>query len=168
MSPSERQGEGKPELREAWSLASDEEIVSAAFPEQSDFSNEALAAVYREFVRRGLSVPERPGEHPPDHPGPPTRFSMGVRAFGVYCATSSVWCALLAATGILTLWGWGVTWALVFLGIILPPGLLAIWYMLRWCGRYQPDPEGHTHCGRCGYILRGLREPRCPECGTRI
>ena len=25
-----------------------------------------------------------------------------------------------------------------------------------------------TRCRRCGYILRGLAEPRCSECGERI
>lgn len=25
-----------------------------------------------------------------------------------------------------------------------------------------------TRCRRCGYILRGITEPRCPECGERI
>jgi hypothetical protein len=24
------------------------------------------------------------------------------------------------------------------------------------------------HCLKCGYILKGLREPRCPECGQSI
>ena len=24
-------------------------------------------------------------------------------------------------------------------------------------------PDGHTRCGKCGYILKGLREPRCPR-----
>jgi hypothetical protein len=28
--------------------------------------------------------------------------------------------------------------------------------------------DGYTRCGRCGYILEGLKEPRCPECGHRI
>jgi len=28
------------------------------------------------------------------------------------------------------------------------------------------SPE--TRCRRCGYILRGISEPRCPECGERI
>jgi len=23
-------------------------------------------------------------------------------------------------------------------------------------------------CRKCGYILRGISEPRCPECGERI
>ncbi len=30
-------------------------------------------------------------------------------------------------------------------------------------------PAGReTRCRRCGYILRGISEPRCPECGERI
>lgn len=28
--------------------------------------------------------------------------------------------------------------------------------------------DGETRCRSCGYILRGLTEPRCPECGERI
>src|SRR5262245_24384496 len=28
--------------------------------------------------------------------------------------------------------------------------------------------EDQTRCRQCGYILRGLTEPRCPECGERI
>ena len=28
--------------------------------------------------------------------------------------------------------------------------------------------HGETRCRKCGYILRGLIEPRCPECGERI
>ena len=29
-------------------------------------------------------------------------------------------------------------------------------------------PDGNTYCGSCGYILKGLTEPRCSECGTPI
>lgn len=29
-------------------------------------------------------------------------------------------------------------------------------------------PANETRCRKCGYILRGLSEPRCPECGERI
>jgi hypothetical protein len=32
----------------------------------------------------------------------------------------------------------------------------------------QNEPRGETFCRRCGYILRGISEPRCPECGERI
>ena len=27
---------------------------------------------------------------------------------------------------------------------------------------------GETQCRKCGYILRGISQPRCPECGHRI
>jgi len=27
---------------------------------------------------------------------------------------------------------------------------------------------GELHCRKCRYILKGLSEPRCPECGTPI
>ena len=28
--------------------------------------------------------------------------------------------------------------------------------------------SGGPRCRKCGYILRGITEPRCPECGERI
>ena len=28
------------------------------------------------------------------------------------------------------------------------------------------DDEPRTRCAKCGYLLCGLPEPRCPECGT--
>jgi zinc transporter ZupT len=32
-----------------------------------------------------------------------------------------------------------------------------------------PAPADHeTRCRKCGYILRGITEPRCSECGERI
>jgi hypothetical protein len=36
--------------------------------------------------------------------------------------------------------------------------------------RYYPKrgSENETRCRQCGYILRGISEPRCPECGERI
>lgn len=30
------------------------------------------------------------------------------------------------------------------------------------------DPDDETRCRKCRYILRGITEPRCPECGERI
>ena len=43
-------------------------------------------------------------------------------------------------------------------------GLLAYCVLRR---RTLSDKE-HLHCLKCGYILKGLSEPRCPECGERI
>ncbi len=46
--------------------------------------------------------------------------------------------------------------------VILVYGLLTRRY-------YASRPGGgETLCRRCGYILRGISEPRCPECGERI
>ena len=28
--------------------------------------------------------------------------------------------------------------------------------------------DAECRCRKCGYILRGISEPRCPECGERI
>ena len=40
-------------------------------------------------------------------------------------------------------------------------GLLSLWR--------RPVPgDGETRCRKCGYILRGISEPRCPECGEGI
>jgi hypothetical protein len=33
-----------------------------------------------------------------------------------------------------------------------------------WC----PKSDNETRCRKCGYILRGIPEPRCSECGERI
>jgi len=43
-------------------------------------------------------------------------------------------------------------------------------YMVcRRLERFRPlGYRGPTRCGRCGYRLAGLREPRCPECGLVI
>jgi hypothetical protein len=45
-----------------------------------------------------------------------------------------------------------------------------IWAYVVLTRRYgpRPDYERETLCRRCGYILRGITEPRCPECGERI
>ncbi len=34
---------------------------------------------------------------------------------------------------------------------------------------FAGTPTGHeTRCRKCNYILRGITEPRCPECGEQI
>ena len=35
-------------------------------------------------------------------------------------------------------------------------------------GLGKPFTDTETRCRRCGYILRGLTELRCPECGEGI
>lgn len=50
--------------------------------------------------------------------------------------------------------------------VFLVPLALALYVYDRL--RRRGVRDGHTRCGRCGYILKGLSEPRCPECGTRF
>ena len=33
---------------------------------------------------------------------------------------------------------------------------------------FKSPRDRETRCRKCGYILRGIPEPRCPECGERI
>jgi len=42
----------------------------------------------------------------------------------------------------------------------------ALALLMRGCIRTCQD--GETRCRKCGYILRGISEPRCPECGESI
>ena len=44
--------------------------------------------------------------------------------------------------------------------------LLAYGLLTRLYGPANFD--GETRCRKCGYILKGISEPRCPECGERI
>jgi hypothetical protein len=60
----------------------------------------------------------------------------------------------------------------------LPPilgGIPALvgWGILRsvrvaWRIRPEGPFDGETRCRQCNYILRGITEPRCPECGEPI
>lgn len=52
-------------------------------------------------------------------------------------------------------------------GILMPPGVS----LCARCGHFAGStaakgPGIAGRCAQCGYDLRGLREPRCPECGT--
>jgi len=34
--------------------------------------------------------------------------------------------------------------------------------------RTRREFDSETRCRKCGHVLRGITEPRCPECGERI
>jgi hypothetical protein len=46
------------------------------------------------------------------------------------------------------------------------PFMLALG-VFAWLRPGRTD-DGFLHCPKCDYILKGLAEPRCPECGERI
>jgi uncharacterized paraquat-inducible protein A len=64
------------------------------------------------------------------------------------------------------------TYSLVVLVIIsatIPSTVaLACWAFLTRRFPPTPTPDGETRCRKCGYILRGISEPRCSECGEVI
>jgi len=53
---------------------------------------------------------------------------------------------------------------------VVPPVLFATgaFTLLESHRRAARRGDDETRCRRCGHILRGLTEPRCPECGERI
>ena len=54
-------------------------------------------------------------------------------------------------------------------GIVLYSLVTACLALVVYSGTGRKGPEdGETRCRKCGYILRGITEPRCPECGERI
>lgn len=52
---------------------------------------------------------------------------------------------------------------------VLPAALIGVCTFATLSKHYQKGHgDGESHCRRCGYILRGLSEPRCSECGEWI
>ncbi len=60
-------------------------------------------------------------------------------------------------------------WAMVttyqVFGITLSAAACFGWFLVARLGT-RLDHE--TRCRKCAHILKGLSEPRCPECGERI
>ena len=46
--------------------------------------------------------------------------------------------------------------------------LVAAYLAVREVRRVRSERRRIGHCRQCGYDLRGLPEPRCPECGARF
>jgi rubrerythrin len=47
----------------------------------------------------------------------------------------------------------------------IPIGLYV--FLTQQFGPKSPD-DGETRCRKCQYILKGITEPICPECGEKI
>jgi hypothetical protein len=60
---------------------------------------------------------------------------------------------------------WDVLIAMRFVGLSLP---IALYAALTRLSPRPTAPDRETRCRQCSYILRGITEPRCPECGERI
>ena len=62
--------------------------------------------------------------------------------------------------------GWYVTPVVFFPSIFLTGPIVATVLANMLTPKERLD--GETRCRKCGYILKGLTEPRCSECGERI
>jgi hypothetical protein len=59
--------------------------------------------------------------------------------------------------------------AMVFTVLLLATlPMTAAVFTFAWLRSGRAPGDGYLHCLKCGYILKGLSEPRCPECGERI
>ena len=62
--------------------------------------------------------------------------------------------------------GGKVVLVILFLSVFLIGPTITALFLYALTPR-EPN-DGHTRCGKCGYILKGLTEPRFSECGERI
>lgn len=51
---------------------------------------------------------------------------------------------------------------------ILAISSIGVANMLLWIIQVARPPRVGPHCDACGYDIRGLPEPRCPECGREL
>ena len=66
----------------------------------------------------------------------------------------------------------GIGWQYVVASSVLwigPSAAVAVAVYGVLTRRFRPAwQDNETRCRKCQYILRGISEPRCPECGERI
>ncbi|MCB9866103.1 MAG: hypothetical protein H6816_05660 [Phycisphaerales bacterium] len=75
------------------------------------------------------------------------------------------WCtSVVQYAGVLAAAVAAATWGDVRHVFLLPP--LALWLAALACWRWGTPVTTPGCCVMCDYDLRGLIEPRCPECGT--
>jgi hypothetical protein len=155
-------------LENRWKNASDADVLRAAFPPGSGWANTALACVYHEFVTRELDPPRDVKYVPPEYR---TTFGEDLKAYVI--ATMSFTAFFAASIALLYLVGniapsTRLTDLLVFAAFVLWLPEFAALHIFRCYFLRNHQKDRFTRCGVCGYILRGLTEPRCPECGERF
>ena len=105
-------------------------------------------------------------------------YCRGLVAVLVGCAAEGIWTWALDSQFVKDSWfipffgmasaALGRPIAYSFL-LALPPVLAAVLIYGLLTRMYAKSPVGsETRCRKCNYILRGITEPRCPECGERI
>ncbi len=88
---------------------------------------------------------------------------MFLLAFGMGFVTSPIYTAWQVLGGSFLV-GLHVGRSVAF---TLPTTVLCLFVFAYLVGQ-TPRKRNESHCRQCGYILRGLSNPRCPECGEAI
>ncbi len=83
----------------------------------------------------------------------------GIAGYALYWAG---WLLFLQPASLYSL---SVARLFAFVGFLAPPVIATV---LAHVLTPKKRLDGYTRCGKCGYILKGLTEPRCSECGERI
>jgi hypothetical protein len=97
------------------------------------------------------------------------RVTVAVLCAAVACALgNSVWISVFDTAFIRSLTD-GVRGCLYFFYSTMFPMLICLSaYGILTSLFSLKRPDNETHCRRCGYILCGITEPQCSECGERI
>lgn len=157
-----------PQYEPLWRKASDADVLRAAFPPEREWDNAALACVYHEFVQRALHAPQNVNYTPLEQRST-LREDIGAYVTAVILFSVVSFASALMLSGIVAAMRFGpVIQTLLFIvgGVWIPLVVTLIAfraYLLRRSAGIR-----YTRCGVCGYILKGLTEPRCPECGERF
>jgi len=62
-----------------------------------------------------------------------------------------------------------IWWRLQYaFGLVFLPALVAVLAYVLLTVRYGRALYDQPRCRKCGYMLRGLSRPQCPECGEHI
>lgn len=86
-------------------------------------------------------------------------WSLGLAHFGLpWVMYALVWSARMGPLRAKPAFLWADA---LFLAAVAPLSIIA-WHRGSAIGR----PKAPGFCQACGYVLHGLTEPRCPECGT--
>ena len=75
-----------------------------------------------------------------------------------------LWVMFFTKTAKLQFW-MGLFWTYQLPAIVFALFAFMMWGIILWQERRIDD---ELRCRKCRHILRGLSEPRCPECGQHI
>lgn len=70
--------------------------------------------------------------------------------------------------GVLPLRALSMAWWYAWIQYAIPVIAIAVGVLAYHFLMVKGCPDGEIRCRKCQYILKGITEPRCPECGERI